>query len=83
MKAFGLSVKLVTVLGNYRLVAKTDVKERMKVLWSMFLECSIEDNISKISQEKLEVTEGFIARKSASLTRTIHTGSPPALRHRT
>jgi hypothetical protein len=48
MKAFGLSLKLVTVLGNYRLVAKTDEKERMKVLRSMFLEYNIEDNISRI-----------------------------------
>jgi hypothetical protein len=47
VKAFGLSLKLVTVLGNYRLVAKTDEKERMKVLWSMFLEY----NISRISGE--------------------------------
>jgi hypothetical protein len=62
MKAFGLSLKLVTVRRNYRLVAKTDEKERMKVLRSKFFECNIEDNISKISQEKLEVIEEFIAR---------------------
>lgn len=39
------------MLGNYSLVAKTDEKERVKVLWSMFLEYNIEDNISKISGE--------------------------------
>jgi hypothetical protein len=51
MKAFGLRLKIVTVLGNYRLVAKTDEKERMKVVWSRFPEYNTEDNICKISGE--------------------------------